>query len=107
MTNVDTIRTTGTAEHAPLAEVSAADFEGSRAGYQEGEERPASREEADSQQGSDEDDNESSTQSESAWLFRAQYKTDELRKLFNLPESEVRMQQQLALLTKTCTAWMY
>ena len=88
---------TGSAERLPLAEVSAAASEGPRVGHQEHVERRASQE-AESRQGSNDDDNESSTQSESTWLFRAQYKTDELRKLFDLPESEVRVEQQLALL---------
>ena len=84
-----TVSTTGSAEDSAYGEVSAAALEGHRAGHQEREVGPAPQE-AESQQGSDDDDdNESSTQSESTWLFRAQYKTDELRKLFNLPESEV------------------
>ena len=103
---MNTNSTTGSAEKFALGEVPTAAVKEPRAGYQEREERTASQE-ADSQQGSDDDDNESSTLSESTWLFRAQYKTDELRKLFNLPESEVRMNQQPAPCPQTYIAWMH
>jgi hypothetical protein len=102
-----TVSTAGSAEDSPHGVVSAAAIEGHRTGHQEREVRPASQE-ADSLQGSDDDDdNESSTQSESTWLFRAQYKTDELRKLFNLPESEVSVKQLLAPTPQTCNACMH
>ena len=101
--------TSGSAEKFTPAEVSAAAPEGRGAGNQEREERPAPQE-AESQQGSDDSDNESSTQSESTWLFRAQYKTDELRKIFNLPESEVKQQPaslpNLALHVYLGRAWV-
>ena len=67
---------------------------GTEAGHHASEAVPAAQEAEQSSLGpeaslQDSDSDEGSTQSESTWLSRAQYRTEELRRLFALPEGEV------------------